>query len=185
MSCEKELEAVQARERDLRQKQEECGAIAANKGTDSSEYLQCRSQEAIEEGLVEAARRALDACREAAEAVRTLQTSGFVTFIRVHEPGSGFGGGNKPDSTNFIGADVIFKLDSRPDKAFGFYLRDDEFQPVRRGMLALLRDAMAHDLRVTTDYDELVTPPNQNSFARRVTLTRSRGPTRVPPVFTE
>jgi hypothetical protein len=89
-----------------------------------------------------------------------------VTFLRVNEPGSGFGGG----STNWFDADVIFMLDSRPDKAFGFQLRADAAQPVRQGMLALLRDAVKHHLQVTTDYFELVTPPNNNSFVIRIAL---------------
>lgn len=69
-------------------------------------------------------------------------------------------------------ADVIFKLDTRPDKAFGFQLRDGQFQPVRQGMLALLREAMVHGLKVATDYNELITPPNENSFIIRVALTK-------------
>jgi hypothetical protein len=99
-----------------------------------------------------------------------------VSFLRVNEPGSGFGGG----STNWFDADVIFKLDSRPDKGFGFQLRDDPFQPVRQGMLALLRDAVMQRLQVTTDYIELVTPPNNNSFVIRVALEHIPEPTPRP-----
>jgi hypothetical protein len=39
-------------------------------------------------------------------------------------------------------------------------------------MLALLRDAMINSLKVITDYIELTTPPNQNSFVLRVALTK-------------
>jgi hypothetical protein len=91
---------------------------------------------------------------------------GRITFIV--ERGSGYGGG----SSNWIDADVIFKLDSRPDKSFGFQLRDDPFQPVGRGMLALLREAMINGLKVITDYNELTVPLNQNSFVLRVALTK-------------
>jgi hypothetical protein len=41
--------------------------------------------------------------------------------------------------------------------------------------LALLRDAIVHDLRVTADYFELVTP-NQNGFVLRVALSKFRLP---------
>ena len=92
----------------------------------------------------------------------------------MHEQGSGYGGGG----TNFIDADVVFKLDSRPDKAFGFYLRNDDNQPIRQGMLDLVRDAMTHGLKVTTDFTELVMPPNQNSFVLRVSLTKLPEPGR-------
>jgi hypothetical protein len=88
-----------------------------------------------------------------------LQVTGYLTFLRVNEPGSGFGGG----STNWFDADVIFKLDTRPEKRFGFQLRRDDFLPVRQGMLALLQAAALHRLAVTTDYLELSTFPNNNS----------------------
>jgi hypothetical protein len=115
------------------------------------------------------AQNALAACQREnppEATTRLLQVTGYVTFLRVNEPGSGFGGG----STNWFDADVIFMLDSRSDKGFGFQLRDDPFQPVRQGMLALLRDAVLQHLQVTTDYIELVTPPNNNSFVIRVAL---------------
>jgi len=67
---------------------------------------------------------------------------------------------------------VIFKLDRRLDKSFGFQLREDAYQPVRQGMLALLRAAIAHNLSVITDYFEEVTSPNQNSIVLRVALTK-------------
>jgi hypothetical protein len=40
-------------------------------------------------------------------------------------------------------------------------------------MLALLRDAFVYDLRVSTDYLEPATTPNQNCFVFRVWLTKS------------
>jgi hypothetical protein len=107
-------------------------------------------------------------CLANATATGLLQTEGYVTFLTVHEQGSGYGGGG----TNFIDADVVFKLDSRPDKGFGFYLRNDDNQPIRQGMLDLVRDAMTHGLKVITDFTELVMPPNQNSFVLRVSLTK-------------
>lgn len=62
------------------------------------------------------------------------QSEGLVTFLRVNEPGYGYGGGK----SNKIDEDVIFKLDKVPNKSFGFQLRDDRFGPVREGMLSLL-----------------------------------------------
>ena len=101
---------------------------------------------------------------------RLLQAVGFVTFLRVNDLGQGFGGGQ----SNFIPVEVVFRLDSKPDKAFGFQLRDDEWLPARRGMLALLRDAMIHRLEVTTDYSQPAGPPDQNGIAIRVWITRPR-----------
>jgi hypothetical protein len=78
---------------------------------------------------------------------------------------------------------VIFKLDSRPDKGFGFQLRDDAFQPVRQGMLAVLQVAVTQRLRITTDYIELVMPPNNNSFVIRIALQNIPQPTpNLPPI---
>lgn len=115
------------------------------------------------------ARRALDECESG---VRLLNAEGLVTLLRVHDKETNYGGGR----SNTITADVIFKLDSRPDKAFGFELRDDDNLPTRQGMLALLQDAFVHDLRVSTDYLEPATTPNQNCFVMRVWLTKSRSP---------
>ncbi len=77
---------------------------------------------------------------------RLLGITGYVTFLLINEPGGGYGGG----STNWLDADVIFKLHSRPDKGFGFQLRQDAAEPVRRGMLSLLEDAIVNKLQVIT-----------------------------------
>jgi hypothetical protein len=100
---------------------------------------------------------------------RLLETRGHVTFLLVNEQGSGYGGG----SGNWIDADVVFKLDSRPDKGFGFQLRDDPAQPVRQGMLDLLQNAITNNLQVITDYVEPVATPNNNCFVIRVALTQT------------
>jgi hypothetical protein len=82
-----------------------------------------------------------------AVAAQTLQQiSGRLTFLRVHE-GGGFG---PPD--DHIPGDVIVKVDSAPEKAFGFALRTDGWQPVHHGMLDILRTAFEHDFRVTLDH---------------------------------
>jgi hypothetical protein len=95
--------------------------------------------------------------------------TGYVTLLRVNEPGGGYGGG----LTNWFDADVIFKLHSRPDKGFGFQLRKDSAEPVRRGMLVLLENAIVHRLQVITDYVELGEIPNNNSFVTRVAIVQA------------
>ena len=82
--------------------------------------------------------------------------------------GGGYGGG----STNWFDADVIFKLHTRPDKAFGFKLRQDAAEPIHRGMLSQLENAIANKLHLITDYIELPSFPNNNSFVIRVALTQ-------------
>jgi hypothetical protein len=125
---------------------------------------------------VDKAEQALRQCeRENAageDAGRLLQAEGLVTFLRVNNLKSGFGGGR----TNWIDAEVIFKLDSHPERAFGFQLRDDNNLPVRQGMLDLLRDALVHDLKVKTDYVLPVATPNHNCYALRIALSKSRVP---------
>ncbi|MGZ8566951.1 MAG: hypothetical protein ACXWXS_07860 [Actinomycetota bacterium] len=111
-----------------------------------------------------------------ADGTRLLQAAGFVTFLRVNDLGAGFGGG----ASNPIPVEVVFRLDSKPDNAFGFQLRDDEWLPARQGMLAILRDAMIHGLEVTTDYEQRVSPPDQNGIAIRVWITRSPADPRRP-----
>jgi hypothetical protein len=68
---------------------------------------------------------------------------------------------------------VVFKLDSRPDKGFGFRLRDDPAQPVRQGMLDLLQEGITNNLQVINDYLEPVATPNNNCFVIRVALIQT------------
>ena len=72
------------------------------------------------------------------------QASGKLTMLRVHDPGTGFGG---------LEVEVVVKLDSQPDKAFGFQLRNDDKRPARQGMLDLLRDAFKNNWIATIEYD--------------------------------
>ena len=169
MSCEAEQATVDRLSQQLTQKRASCSGICVSLGYDSLECQGCRDEVAALEGDLIEAQNALVACQlenPPQPTTRLLQVTGYVTFLRVNEPGSGFGGG----ATNWFDADVIFMLDPRPDKGFGFQLRDDPFRPVREGMLALLRDAVMQRLPVTTDYIELVTPPNNNSFVIRIAL---------------
>ena len=69
-----------------------------------------------------------------------LNFSGRLTLLRVHDRGTKFG-----PPTDQIDVEVVFKLNSHPDKAFGFTLRDDANGPAHRGMLDLLRSGFDHN----------------------------------------
>jgi hypothetical protein len=75
-----------------------------------------------------------------------IRAVGKINLLRVQEL-SNFG--NPSDSIN---VDVIISLDSNIGKAFGFKLREDKDQTIRRGMLDILRDAYINDLTVHIDY---------------------------------
>lgn len=78
------------------------------------------------------------------------QVSGKITFLRVHQLGSGYG-----PPTDFIDVEVVLKLDTQPGKAFGFQLRNDAQLPAHKGMLQVIRSAFEEDATVTIDYDDL------------------------------
>jgi hypothetical protein len=109
------------------------------------------------------AQASYDACM----ATVLRQSVGYVTFLLVQEPGTGYGGG----STNWFDADVVFRLDSTdPEgKAFGFQLRDENVS-IRDGMLAVLREAVTHNLQVIVEYHQHVTEPEQNLFVLKVAI---------------
>jgi hypothetical protein len=94
-----------------------------------------------------------------------LQSSGKLTFLRVHDVGTKFG-----PSTDQIDVEVVMKLSSEPDRAMGFQLRNDSNGPARQGMLDLLRDAFNHDWTVTVDYD--LDTGKTNGLAMRVALRK-------------
>jgi hypothetical protein len=178
VSCEAQERAVESARAAVEGQRAECDALEIEKGPNDPDAITCRARQRQFEANLRDAEHGLQGCREAAEAKVLRQAEGVVVFLRVHEPGGGYGGGE----SNFINADVVFKLEPLPDKAFGFQLRNDAFLPVREGMLSLLREAIAHDLRVRVDYDELVQAPNQNSFATRIALVRpSRTLPKAPP----
>ena len=180
MSCETEKKQLTEAKEALDELQKECDVQFKNKDSDpvakeTWEYcLYTLLPEA--QDRVDQAEQAFNRCeRENAageNATRLLVAEGLVTFLRINNVKTGFGGGK----TNWIDAEVIFNLDSHPGRAFGFKLRDDNNLPVRQGMLALLRDAMVHDLKVKTDFVLLVEPPNHNSYATRIAISKSRVP---------
>jgi hypothetical protein len=55
-------------------------------------------------------------------------TTGLITLLRVNEVGTGYG---PPD--DFLDAEVIVWLDSEPEKAFGFQLRNGGSLPDAQG----------------------------------------------------
>ncbi len=78
-----------------------------------------------------------------------INTSGKIKLLRVNEVGDRFG-----PASDFIQAEVIVQLDGQAaNAASGFKLRADANQPVREGMLDLLRDAFNHGWRVHFDHD--------------------------------
>ncbi len=94
-----------------------------------------------------------------------LESSGKLTFLRVHDVGTGWGPPNDQ-----IDVEVIVKLDSQPNNAYGFQLRNDNNRPARAGMLDLLRDAFNHNWTVTIDYN--INPGKTNGVIIRTALTR-------------
>jgi hypothetical protein len=103
-------------------------------------------------------------CSPSAGAQR-LQASGKISFLRVHDVGSGFG----PPS-DFIDVEVVIQLNTKPGESFGFQLRADANRAARQGMLDLLRDAFNNNWTVTIDYD--ITPPKKNGVIVRVAVVK-------------
>lgn len=82
---------------------------------------------------------AVGACIFAAE--------GRLTFLRVHDVGTKFG----PPGDQ-LDVEVVVRLDSEPDMAFGFQLRADTDEAARKGMLDILRTAFKGNKRIRLDY---------------------------------
>ncbi len=76
-----------------------------------------------------------------------MVAAGQLTFLRVHDVGTGFGPAIDP-----LDAEVVVKVDSEPLKAFGFQLRIDASEDARRKMLDVLRDAFRRDQPVRIEY---------------------------------
>jgi hypothetical protein len=94
-----------------------------------------------------------------------LQSSGKITFLRVHDVGTAFG----PPSDR-IDVEVVVQLNTRPGESFGFQLRNDAQRAARQGMLDLLRDAFNSNATVVLDYN--IDPPKKNGVIIRVALTK-------------
>jgi hypothetical protein len=94
-----------------------------------------------------------------------VASTGKLTFLRVHNVGTAFG----PPSDQ-IDTEVVMKLNSAPQRAMGFQLRNDAHRAARQGMLDLLRDAFNNNWTVTVDYD--LDAGRSNGVAIRVALRR-------------
>lgn len=96
-----------------------------------------------------------------------LERSGKIVFLRAHDVGTAYG-----PPYDQLDVEAVFILDSAPDGAYGFQLRDDGNRPAREAMFSLLRDAFVHDFTVIADY--LIEPGRKNGIAIRIALTRPR-----------
>ena len=100
-------------------------------------------------------------------ATKLIQSSGKLTFLRVHDVGSKFG----PQSDQ-IDVEVVIKINSHSDRAMGFQLRNDKNQAAHQGMLDLLRDALNYDSKVTIDYSIDLDAGKKNGVILRVALEK-------------
>ncbi len=91
--------------------------------------------------------------------------SGRITIIDIREIGIGYG-----PSSDRINVDVIIHLDSAPQRAFGFQLRNDQQLQVRKAMLELLKDAFRNNWTVTIDINDV--PGRSNAVIHAVRVQR-------------
>ena len=94
-----------------------------------------------------------------------MQAKGRLTFLRVHERGTGYG----PPNDDLNNAEVIVKIENSP-LAFGFGLRPDDKLPAAQAMFALLQDAYNANAPIAIEYDER--PGRNNHYLFRVIRTR-------------
>jgi hypothetical protein len=97
-----------------------------------------------------------------------INTSGKITLLRVHDVGTGFGPANDK-----IDVEVVFQLNTNPDRFIGFQLRNDANQIAHQGMLDLLRDGLNFGWVVNTDYE--IRAGKHNGVALRIWLTKPVG----------
>jgi hypothetical protein len=101
---------------------------------------------------------------------------GTLSLLRVHELGTGYG-----PPTDFIDVEVVAQFEGDTADAFGFQLRTDSNQPVRQGMLDLLRDAFNNNWIAHIDFN---TPPGKhNGVIVRVWVTKPPVVVNRPPIL--
>jgi len=111
------------------------------------------------------AETALRNCQRGLPSPGVQAAQGHITFLRVHDVGTGWGPPN-----DYLDVEAVFLLDTEPNRAFGFQLRNDSARPAREGMLALLQDAFVNDLNVIADYMQVLN--KHNAVAFRIAITR-------------
>ena len=94
-----------------------------------------------------------------------LGAAGYITMLRVHDVGTGYGPGS-----DFLDGEVVIRLAGQEGQSFGFQLRNDDNRPAREGMLGLLRDAFNNDWIVNIDF--WLEPGKTNGEIIRVWLTK-------------
>ena len=94
-----------------------------------------------------------------------VNVNGRLSLLRVHDRGTKFG-----PPTDQIDVEVVVAFQGRPNDFFGFQLRQDANEPVREGMLGLLRDGFNYNWIVNLDFDQQ--PNRHNSVLFRVWLTK-------------
>jgi hypothetical protein len=104
-------------------------------------------------GLLLGALAALSLMPGTAQAQENIQ--GKISLLRVHDVGTKYG-----PPTDQLDVEVVVILQSAPDRAFGFQLREDGNRPVRQGMLDILRDAFASNTTVGMDF---MAPPGKKN----------------------
>jgi len=100
-------------------------------------------------------------------ATELIQSTGKVVFLRAHEVGSAYG----PPGDQ-IDVEVVVRLDSVPDRAMGFRMRNDANRLAHRAMFDLLRAAFEQELRTTIDYYIDLDAGDNNGRAIRAWLTK-------------
>ncbi len=104
-----------------------------------------------------------------------ITKTGKVAMLRVNEVGDRYG----PPGDN-MEVEVVVRLDTMPDReASGFKLRNDGSQPVRQGMLDLLRDGFNNGWRVSFDHE--IANGKTKGLIKRVWLTKDPPPPPPPP----
>lgn len=106
------------------------------------------------EGLTHAISRGFQVDLDASPVVHTdlfqgvAGADGRLTLLRAHDVGTAFG-----PPADRLDAEVIVKLDTKPDFSFGFQLRNDGNEAVHEEMLDTLRESYVRGGRVRVEYE--------------------------------